>query len=86
MYTHHCAKSVLYDTVYINTQNIHLSKYKTAYIQESAGIKYATVYAGRSSTNEVYAREYINIIPPCILHILVCIFFNMIFFSTPFSK
>ena len=63
-----------------NTQtDIRLSKYKMAYIyiQESAGVKYATVYVGRSSIDEVYAREYIL---PCIFnfHIFsfVCIFYK----------
>ena len=58
-----------------NTQtDIRLSKYKMAYIQESAGVKYATVYVGRSSIDEVYAREYITVYIQ-VSHIQFCVYF-----------
>ena len=63
-------QKVCYTTLYIF---VYL-KYKASCIQESASVKYVTVYIGTFSINEVYAREYINIIPPCIFkfHIFLC--------------
>ena len=54
--------------IFENTQNIRrvlYLKYKTAYIQESASVKYVTVYVGTMKCTKICPRKYIYGIPPC---------------------
>ena len=68
----HCAKSLLYDSVYLcinlkNTQNkncVLYLKYATAHIRESASVKYVTVYISTPSKYTVYSvflRVYVPV-------------------------
>ena len=55
--------------IFENTQNILCLKYKTAYIQESASVKYVTIYIN-------IPGKHVYIIPLCIFkfHIFLCVY------------